>query len=533
MTQGNTFNVKSVAVIGSGAAGLTTLFELLHTRKDGSTTIKYKDNGEVDDSALKNDDPAFTKVVAFEQTSKLGGIWAPSFDKPDVIPQEALETEKYNDPFVLQPRTVVPAQFAGGEYSLESPLSAKDEGKGYTWNNSGIYRHLYSNVPSRYLRNSFIPYNEENDKQEATSNVLDPLITNGEITNRLVQFTKKYHLADYVRLRSEIVNVSKKDGSEKWELKVKQTSPDGTSRWYSESFDAVIVASGHYSVPYIPHLKGLSSWNKKFNSSVLHSKSFRDPEIFKDKVCLFIGTGLSGIDILQYAFPIAKQVIVARFPGKEEIYEWLTKAANSDGIVVKPRVKALDASNDRTVTFEDDSSISNVDYIILSTGYHWHYPYLDSAETGVEVLPRSGTIPDGSSMVDGLYLNTFSLRDPTLAFVGVTVTPYKWPSFELAASVIAGVWTNNNELPDQKEQVSSEQEKKADKGNSILFHYYPVPVFSEFVQKVSKFLPAGRNASDIFDDKHIDDMYASMATAERLFYELKNNKIAVEDTLEK
>lgn len=529
MTRREPFKIRSVAIIGSGAAGLTALFEILHTKKDGSTTISYKDNGDLDDSTLQNDDPAFTNVVAFEQTARIGGIWAPSFDDPDVIPQDALDTEQYDDPFVLKPRTMLPEQLSRSAYSVKSPLRTKNVGSAYTWHSSGIYRHLYSNVPSRYLRNSFIPYNEEAERQAAPGNPLDPLITNGEITHRLLQFAKKYHLEEYVRFSSEVVKVNKDDISKKWELSVKHTAPDGTAQWYSELYDAIIVSSGHYSVPYIPHIKGLSSWNKKFNSSVLHSKSFRDPKIFKDKVCLFIGTGLSGIDILQYAFPIAKQVIVSRSPGKEEIYEWLSKAANSDGIIVKPRVKEINSSNEREVIFEDGSSIFNVDHIVLSTGYHWHYPFLNSAETGVHVIPRNGTLPDCSSMIDGLYLNVFSIKEPTLAFVGVTITPFKWPSFELEASTIAGVWANNSVLPVKEELITSEQERGQSTDESVLYHFYSVTAFAEYLDKVSKYLPAGRKPSDIFDSEHIDDMNASMATAERLFYQYKNGKIPIEN----
>ncbi|EHN03962.1 hypothetical protein VIN7_5231 [Saccharomyces cerevisiae x Saccharomyces kudriavzevii VIN7] len=98
MTKPENFHIKSVAIIGSGAAGLTTLFELLNTKKDGSTSLRYNDDGELENSKVENSDPAFPKVVAFEQGSRIGGIWAPSFDTPDVIPQEAFDSEKYDDP---------------------------------------------------------------------------------------------------------------------------------------------------------------------------------------------------------------------------------------------------------------------------------------------------------------------------------------------------------------------------------------------------------------------------------------------------
>lgn len=532
MTVKDGFQINTVAIIGGGAAGITTLFELLNTKNDGSTTIRYKQNGELDNS-ISNEDPAFSKVVLFEQTAKIGGIWSPSFENPDTISQSMLETERYNDPYVLRPETALPEQFGVEEYTLKNPLETKNHPGSYRWSSSGIYKHLYSNVPSRYLKNSFIPHKDRTGCEGSTRDILEPLVPNGEITNRLLDFAEEHNLAGKVRFNSEVARICKTPDGKKWKLIVKHSTENGLmAQWYTEYFDAIVVATGHYSVPYVPHIKGLSSWNKELPSSVLHSKSYRNPDIFKDKVCLFVGTGLSGIDILQYTFPIAKQVIVSRTTGKEEIYKWLTNAANSDGIIVKPRIKEVIASNGKKIIFEDNSSVDAVDYIIFSTGYHWHYTFLNSEETGVRVFHRNG-IPDGSSMIGGLYLNSFAIEDPTLAFVGVTVSPFKWPSFELAAATIAGVWTNNGKLPTKEFQVASEKKKIVERSKSVLYHYYSVSNFPEYVDEASEFLPKGRKSSDIFDDNHLDDMNASAATAERLFYQIKNKRIPIEATIPK
>lgn len=533
MTQDINFNIESVAIIGSGAAGLTTLFELLHTKKTGSTTISYKENGELDLSKLANDDPAFKKIVAFEQNSKVGGIWTPSFDHPDFISQEIFDSQKYDDPYVLKPKTSIPKDLESQEYSFENQYVSKNNGSKPTWANSGIYRHLYSNVPSRYLRNSFIPYEEQQGLKDSTKILLEPLITNFEITHRLQNFTEQFQLEKHVRVNSEVVDICKTSDGFKWKITVKQTADSNESiKWYTETFDAVIVSTGHYSVPYVPSLKGLSSWNARFESSVFHSKSFRDPHIFKDKVCLFVGTGLSGMDILQYAFPIAKGVIVSRSIGKKEIYKWLTKAATSDGIIVKPRIKELKPLEGKRVIFEDGSSVDSVDLIIFSTGYHWHYPFLSNKDSNISVSTGEKKTPDGSSMVKGLYLNTFAIKDPTLAFVGVTLTSFKWPSFELTASAIAGVWTNNAKLPPKKDQIHYALQKIQKTGGSILYHYYSPENFSEYVDELVGYLPKGRSSAHIYDTKHLDDVSLSFANAEKLFYQLKSGKVLVSETLE-
>lgn len=533
MTQDSDFKIKSVAIIGSGVAGLTSLFELLHTKNDGSTSIHYDQSGELDISRLANDNPAFSKIVAFEQSSKVGGIWAPSFDKVDVIPQEIFDTEQYNDPYVLKPQTALPDEFKDFDYTFKTPFSTKEKVHSNNWANSGIYKLLYSNVPSRYLRNSFIPFEEKKDGKDSQKDLIYPLITNSEISERLRVFLERFELGKHIRLNSEVVDIRKTSDNTKWRVTVKQSSPhSNVVNWYSELFDAVIVGNGHYSVPHVPKIKGLSSWNSRFESSIFHSKAFRTPKIFENKVCLFVGTGLSGIDILQYAFPIAKSVIVSRTQGKKEIYDWLTNAATSDGIIVKPRIKELRPQEGRKVLFDDGSFVDSVDYIIFSTGYHWHYPFLSKDDTEVSVIPSDNKkIPDGSSMVEGLHLNTFAIKDPSLAFVGVTLTPFKWPSFELTASAIAGVWTNNSKLPEKAHQNNDSKKKLERTGQSVLYHYYPAEKFPEFVEELSGYLPKGRSSTNIYDGNHLNEIDASFLTAEKLFYQLKRGEINVSDTL--
>lgn len=54
--------------------------------------------------------------------------------------------------------------------------------------------------------------------------------------------------------------------------------------WWVEWFDAVVVASGHFWVPYIPPIEGLEAFEKARPGSVLHSKHFRGRDTFADKV---------------------------------------------------------------------------------------------------------------------------------------------------------------------------------------------------------------------------------------------------------
>lgn len=57
--------------------------------------------------------------------------------------------------------------------------------------------------------------------------------------------------------------------------------------------DAVVVANGHYSVPWWPDIPLMA----ETACQVLHSHFYRTPAAFKGKRVLVVGAGLSGVDI--------------------------------------------------------------------------------------------------------------------------------------------------------------------------------------------------------------------------------------------
>lgn len=73
-------------------------------------------------------------------------------------------------------------------------------------------------------------------------------------------------------------------------------------------------------------------------------------------------------------------------------------------------IKFIESSNgQRTIHLEDGSSITDVDHIILATGYSWSMPFLPQ----IQII---------QNRVPGLYLHVFKQDDPTLTFVGAVST---------------------------------------------------------------------------------------------------------------
>lgn len=78
------------------------------------------------------------------------------------------------------------------------------------------------------------------------------------------------------------VELVEKDGEE-WRL-VLRKSGERHDYWWEERFDAVVVANGHFSVPYVPSIRGLEEFAELHPGSVEHSKAYRGREKYRGKV---------------------------------------------------------------------------------------------------------------------------------------------------------------------------------------------------------------------------------------------------------
>lgn len=54
--------------------------------------------------------------------------------------------------------------------------------------------------------------------------------------------------------------------------------------WWQEKYDAIIIASGHHTIPFVPSINGLQECLERFPEKFEHSKSFRSIEAYDNKV---------------------------------------------------------------------------------------------------------------------------------------------------------------------------------------------------------------------------------------------------------
>jgi hypothetical protein len=53
---------------------------------------------------------------------------------------------------------------------------------------------------------------------------------------------------------------------------------------FTQEFDSVVVATGHYGAPSIPYFAGAKEWAERWPDKVIHSRAYRSPETYKDQV---------------------------------------------------------------------------------------------------------------------------------------------------------------------------------------------------------------------------------------------------------
>ena len=100
-----------------------------------------------------------------------------------------------------------------------------------------------------------------------------------------------------LELDTTVERAEKVDGE--WVLTLrKEGTGSAKNYWWQERFDALVVATGHYDVPWFPDIKGLVEFDKRWPGRVQHSKHFRRGEEYRGKVSkssgVWRGDGVKG-----------------------------------------------------------------------------------------------------------------------------------------------------------------------------------------------------------------------------------------------
>ncbi|EFW99508.1 flavin-containing monooxygenase [Grosmannia clavigera kw1407] len=425
-----TVPIKRVAVIGAGPAGAIAVDALAQEK-------------------------VFTLIRGFERREGPGGCWIGDTSPPPPLTGfEALANRTADQP------VPVPSTLPAVTPKLEQPRFAE----------SSVYPYLETNVDSLAMAFSQEPIPAERSAWSVAMHGEDTPFRPWRVMRDYVEGLLSRRGYESVFAYGTTVERAAKIGNE-WELTLRRSSDDGedatTDYWWTERFDAVVVASGHYAVPYVPAIDGLEAFAQRWPGSVLHSKQYRGRDAFAGKRVVVVGASVSAADIA------VDLVGTAQSPVHAVVLGHVVNGFFGDGAFGHPDIRKQQSigrvcADTRTVFFVDGSSVADVDLLLFGTGYSWTLPFLP------QVAVRNNRVPD-------LYQHVVWQHDPTLLFVGAVGAGLTFKIFEWQAVYAARLLTGRASLPPLADMRRWEADRIRDHGDGPKFTVIH-PDFEEYFE---------------------------------------------------
>ncbi|KAK3685539.1 FAD/NAD(P)-binding domain-containing protein [Podospora appendiculata] len=403
------FAVRRIAVIGAGPCGLASAKYLLAQR-------------------------AFESITIYEQQYEVGGVWNYS-----PVPSQTLHVPQVSascppDP-PLQPKETPPV--------FPTPM----------------YEVLHTNIPRALMRFSDAPFPQDSLIFPSREVVQAYLVDYAKDIRHLIKFSTQ---VEDIRVRQD------DDGRDQWDVDVVSLETGQTA---TITYDAVVVASGHYSAPYLPEVRNIKQFHEAHPGVITHSKLYRTPEPFTNKKVLVVGNSASGLDIAAQISRVCQRPLLLSVQTATPPANLAHVGAEEVSVIEEFLV------DERGVKFRDGRVEKNIDAVVFSTGYLFTFPFLASLKPPL--------VTDGRR-VCGLYQHLFSINHPTMVFSGLPIKVVPFPISESQAAVVARTWANLLPLPSADEMKKWEEDEAEKRGPS--FHVWPKGADAEYINSVHDWL---------------------------------------------
>ncbi|KAE8150097.1 hypothetical protein BDV25DRAFT_117493 [Aspergillus avenaceus] len=425
--------IRRIAIIGAGPSGLSALKYLL--------AEKY-----------------FERIDVFEKRSSVGGVWnycPPAVKNSISAPVPQVNPNELVDGPIWHP--------TGDSKGTSEPTFI-----------SPIYSTLDTNIPKELMAFGEKPFPPDVQVLPKYSTVRKYLGEYAENVKGHIQFETQ---VVQVRPRSIEQNT--------WTVTTKnlRTGVDTT-----DSYDAVVVASGHYDVPYTPDIPGIQIWDTNYPGVISHSKLYDSPEPFRGKKVVVVGSSASGIDIGNQISQVSEGKVLA----SQRTESYLAPSTDADKLYFPEIVEFLPpAENKRAVRFADGRIESEIDAIVFCTGYFYSFPFLSSLEHPL--------ITDGRRVLN-TYQHLFYIYDPTLVFPVLPQRVIPFPLSENQAATFARVWSGRLTLPEEGEMKAWEEATAAKKGNGTSFHLMHFPLDANYMNFLYEWATKAKPREGLIND---------------------------------
>ena len=230
---------------------------------------------------------------------------------------------------------------------------------------NSMYRYLWSNGPKECLE--FADYSfDEHFKQPIPS-----FPPREVLYDYILGRVKKTNVKKYIKFNTSVTKVNY--NGKQFEVTSFNKKENTTSR---DNFDYVVVATGHFSVPYIPEYDGM----KSFPGRILHGHDFRDAEEFRNKNVVVLGSSYSAEDIALQCHKYGAKSVTIGYRNNPMGFKW------PEGM---KEVHYLNRLEGKKAIFKDGHE-QDADAIILCSGYLHYFPFLEESfklKTGNRLYP--------------------------------------------------------------------------------------------------------------------------------------------------
>ncbi|WP_315926518.1 NAD(P)/FAD-dependent oxidoreductase [Mesorhizobium sp. SP-1A] len=332
----------------------------------------------------------------------------------------------------------------------------------YTWRtgldqygepvHGSMYRYLWSNGPKEGLEFADYPFEEHFGRQIASYPPRAVLFD--YIEGRV----KKAGVRDWIRFETVVRLVDWNPDTKKFTVTVQDLPKD---HCYSEEFDHVIVASGHFSTPNVPEYPGFAG----FNGRILHAHDFRDAREFAGKDVLLIGTSYSAEDIGSQCWKYGAKSITNCYRTKPMGFKW------PDNWEEKPLLEKVEGN---TATFKDGST-KKIDAIILCTGYKHHFPFLPD-DLRLRTANRLATAD--------LYKGVAYVHNPAMFYIGMQDQWFTFNMFDAQAWWARDVILGRIKLPASKAELVADVEDRVAREDAGKDDYEAIKYQGDYVKEL-------------------------------------------------
>ncbi|KAJ6518410.1 FAD/NAD-P-binding domain-containing protein [Mycena vulgaris] len=412
--------IKRVAVLGAGPAGLQAAAKLIEHN--------------------------FT-VRLFERAPSPGGNWYYTDETPAREPYP----DKSRDDIAY-----IPAELPATHYYQdgEDGISLADRWREH-WQPRPVWDNLHTNSPAVSTELPDVKYPPDAPWVLSTHTIQRHVRAYASVHNLNSNDHPTHSTAPSITSYStRVEKIDKIEADQTWKLTLRKLqrlpeSDEIKAHWWTEEFDAVVIATGPYAAVHIPEIEGIQEWSKvklEDQFSIYHSQSYRRPERYFNKTILIVGASVSASEIARDIAPYAGKIIASIRPhDKERRFRSFFRFPNATEFVpeierFEPLAEHDKGIKDGRIHLVNGTVLHGIDEIILATGFARSNIFFPN-------FTADGQPTD-------LHWTGHWIPDPTIAYTNVR----PWTVGRYQSYAFAKVWAGTAHLPTQ-EQMREEYDR--------------------------------------------------------------------------